>query len=337
MSWLALDIGGANLKMADGAGFAVATSFPLWLRPDQLGQALQEMFPGAPQAESLAVTMTGELADCFATKREGVEAILDAVEQAAAGRETSVYLVDGRLVAPPVARAEPLLAAASNWHVLAGFARRYCRSGFGLLLDIGSTTCDLIPLGPAGPTATGMTDPERLLAGELVYTGVERSPVCAVVSQFYWRGEPCPVAQEVFATTRDAYLLLDELTADPENRETADGRPSIKACAQARLARSICADTTMFSMADAQQAAAAICEAQLVLLETAASKVCERMTSPPATVVLSGHGEFLGRRLVDRLPWTCRVISLAEQLGPKLSRSACAHALAVLASERAST
>lgn len=331
----AVDIGGANLKLADGKGFSVSRPFPLWQQPDRLSAALATMLAGAPPAERLAVTMTGELADCFATKAEGVIAILDAVELAAADRKVAVYLCDGRLVELEVARSETLLAAASNWHVLADFAGRSCDGKSGLLIDIGSTTADLIPIGPAGPQAVGCTDPERLVTGELVYTGVERSPVCAVVRELRWRGKVCPVAQEVFATTLDAYLLLNELAEDVDDIQTADGRSRTKKHARSRLARMICADVNMFSREDGKRAAEAIREAQLAQLEVAAKCVLTQMKSPPKTIVVSGLGEFLARHLVERLGFDGNVISLTQELGAVVSQAACAHALAVLASERA--
>ena len=61
---------------------------------------------------------------------------------------------------PCVAIESPLLAAASNWHALARFAGRYVPRGTGLLVDIGSTTCDIIPLVDGEPASGGRTDPE---------------------------------------------------------------------------------------------------------------------------------------------------------------------------------
>ena len=338
MSWLALDIGGANIKIADGEGYAQSLAFPLWKFPEQLADTLAGLLEEAPRANSIAVTMTGELADCYATKSEGVAAILDAVEQASGRRCVLAYLCDGRLVSVGTARAEALLAGASNWHVLATFVGRYVAGvGQGVLIDIGSTTCDLIPFGVSGPCAIGKTDPERLAAGELVYTGVLRSPVCAVVSQLPWRGKPCPVAQEFFATTQDVYLLLNKITEEPESFDTADGRPFTQANAHARLARSICADTTTFSMADAKRAANQVEKAQLELLGQAFQQVIERMPARPTTIILSGQGEFLGNNLLKRLDLQGKVISLSAELGPKVSSAACAHALAVLAGESEET
>ncbi len=331
---LAVDIGGANLKIADGKVFALTRPFPLWRQPDELVAALQKLFDEAPPFGQLAVTMTGELADCFATKAVGVQEILDSVEHAAKSHEVCVYLCDGRLVPSAVARREPLLAAASNWHVLATFATRFVQSESGLLVDVGSTTTDIISLSRRAAVAVGQTDPERLVTGELVYTGVERSPLCAVVASLKWRGESCPVAQEVFATTSDAYLLLGELFEDTKDVRTADGRPRTIAHAHARMARMICADTTMFSLDDAQRAAQAVCDAQTEQLAVAARRVIERTNLAPAVVVLSGQGEFLARRMLGRLGLKAQIVSMSEQLGPEISRAACAHALAVLVRER---
>ena len=163
----------------------------------------------------------------------------------------SIYLTDGRFVPPAAAIAEPLLVAASNWHALATFAGRFAhRRSPAMLLDIGSTTTDLIPLVDGRPSTVGRTDPQRLASGELVYTGIERSPISRRVCAA--RGAAnCPVAKELFATTWDAYLLLGELPEEPLSLHTADGRPATRACAADRLARMILADRTMFDDADA--------------------------------------------------------------------------------------
>lgn len=330
---LALDIGGANLKAADGLGLAAWRPFPLWQRPDELADALSTLLADAPAADCLAVTMTGELADCFETKAVGVGRILAAVEQCAAGRPVLVYLTDGSFVSPAEARRRPLEAAASNWHALARFAGRHAPAGTALLVDIGSTTCDFIPLVDGVPAATGKTDPERLASGELVYTGVVRSPVCAVVAALPWRRMQVPVAQELFATTYDAYLTLGDLPEAPDDRQTADGRPATRAAARDRLARSICADRETFTVDDAQAAAAAIARTQLSKLAIAMQGVLRRLPQPPATIVTAGQGEFLARRLIEKLGINATIVSLAEKLGPDLSRVAPAHALVVLARE----
>ena len=104
------------------------------------------LIAAASACEKVAVTMTGELADCFATKREGVAAIVAAAQQAAGGREVLIYLTDGTFVPPDEAVARAQEAAASNWHALASFAAELVEGEAGLLFDVGSTTCDVVPI-----------------------------------------------------------------------------------------------------------------------------------------------------------------------------------------------
>ena len=337
MNWLALDIGGANIKTADGRGFARSYPFALWREPSLLAQEVRAAISEAPPADHLAITMTGELADCFESKTAGVRFILEAVQTGSDNRHTRVYLVDGRFVTPQVALTMPRLAAASNWHALARFAGRHAPTAAALLIDVGSTTCDIIPLQDGKPAARGKTDTQRLLSGELVYTGVERSPLCTVLRQAPYRGGACPVVQEVFATMRDAYLILDVIPDDPADTSTADGKPATTPFARTRLARMLAADTEEFNHRDAVQLAQAAANAQAEQLAAGIRQVIESLSAAPQKIIFSGHGEFLARRSLDILHMTLPTVSLTKEFGVAVSRCAPAHALAVLARELTGT
>jgi probable H4MPT-linked C1 transfer pathway protein len=333
MNWLALDVGGANLKVADGVDYAQCYVFALWREREKLAQQIRTAIFEAPPCDHLVVTMTGELADCFETKAAGVRFIIQAVSAGSDNRHTRVYLVDGRMVTPQVAINLPHLAAASNWHALARFAGRFAPQGSALLIDVGSTTCDVIPLVEGLPAASGATDTQRLLSGELVYTGVERSPVCAVAQTVPYRGQSCPVVQERFAAMHDAYVLLGNLPEDTGITDTCDGRPLTKAAARVRIGRMIAADGEEFNHRDAVAAAQSLAQAQAAILATSIAKVRARMPSSLGSVILSGHGEFLAENAIATLPQPVGTVSLTKQLGPTVSRSATAHALAALARE----
>jgi probable H4MPT-linked C1 transfer pathway protein len=204
----------------------------------------------------------------------------------------------------------------------------------GILLDVGSTTTDLIPISASTPQTKSRSDVERLACRELVYTGVRRSPICGILQELPWRDGACPVAQELFATTADAYVMLGDLPENADNSATADGRPLTQEAAIARMARMICLDRDSFSRTDATRAAAAVRDAQVSLLRRAVQHLVAAMPAPPEVMVLSGEGEFLARRLLADLAMDVRMVSLADELGAEVSRAACAHALAVLASER---
>jgi probable H4MPT-linked C1 transfer pathway protein len=243
-----------------------------------------------------------------------------------------VYLTDGALVEPDDARERPLAAAAANWHALAAWSARHVRHA-GLLIDVGSTTIDVIPILGGQPAARGRTDPERLVQGELIYTGVWRSPVCGVSPAIPWRGGMCPAAQELFATTGDAHVVIGNLPEDPACTATADGRPATRTAARDRLARIICADRTMFTEQDALAAARQIADDQVQLAVNRAKQVVGAMSAPPADVVVSGQGEFLARQIAERIAPQAQVVAVGELLGVDLSRVATAHALAILARE----
>ena len=325
MNVLGLDIGGANLKAAHTGGGARLRPFALWKDPSGLAEALRDLLRGWPPFDLLAVTMTGELCDCYESKRQGVHAILDAVETAAEGVPVRVWRTDGAFADLAAARAAPLRIAAANWLALATWAGRHAPAGPGLLLDVGSTTTDVVPLLDGSPVPLGRTDPERLRARELVYLGVRRTPLCALLG-----GEG---AAELFATTLDVFLALGETPEDPADTNTADGRRATRAAAHARLARVLCADLETSTEEErrslAERARGRLADA----LASAVDRVAGRLPGPPRTFVLAGSGEFLARRVLrqrcENHPY--QVVSLAERLGPEVSHAACAYAVAALA------
>ena len=151
MQIIGLDIGGANLKAAGVDGAAVSSPFAIWREPERLGQELSALLSQLPVADAVAVTMTAELADCFGTKDQGVRRILDAVTDVAAGRPVVVWQTGGEFVSVEDAVEIPRLVAAANWHALATFAGRLTGEGPAVLLDVGTTTTDIIPLADGVP------------------------------------------------------------------------------------------------------------------------------------------------------------------------------------------
>jgi len=317
---LGLDIGGANLKAAHSNGAACLRTFELWKNPNKLSRALRDLLRQMPKAEFLAVTMTGELCDCFETRREGVSFILKSVAEAADQIPIRVWTTSG-FASPEEANCQPLKTASANWLALATFAGQYVPSGPAMVIDVGSTTTDLVPLLDGKPVPRGRTDSERLRCRELAYSGVQRTPICALLGA---KG-----AAELFATTLDVYLLLGELPEDADDRNTADGRPATRDAARARLARMLGADSEIFSMTDALVLARDVFSRQLALLQNAIKDQTTVISRNPGAVVISGSGEFLARKVLENV----KAISLADQLGPDISQSACAYAVAVLAQE----
>ena len=333
-SWLALDVGGANLKAAHSRGPARSMPFELWKQPEQLPRMLANLAHAMPPFDRLALTMTAELCDCYNTKDEGVREIVRATLPLTNEENIQVWGIDGRFHPVREIMTHPALAAAANWLALAHIAARFAADGPAILIDIGTTTTDLIPLQDRQPVPSGRTDTERLQTSELVYAGIQRTPVCAITPEVQWRGKPTGLCAELFATTHDVYLILEECQADPANLRTADGRPATPQAARDRLARMVGADRATFLETDAQELARALDSALLDRL-TKAAKRTMGPDRPPRSAVISGSGQFLAHRLARALlPPGAPVGRLASVWGPAASEAACAHALLTLAAEQ---
>ena len=318
MRVLGLDIGGANIKAATESSEALSVPFEIWRAPDRLAEVLAGVVARFAAAELIAVTMTAELADCFGTKIEGIDHVLRAIENIAGRRTIRVWQTSGEFVSPDEAREEPRLTAAANWHAQATFVGRLVPRGSSMLIDIGSTTSDLIPLVDGTPLPTGRTDVERLQSGELVYCGVRRTPLCALVDRVPFRNSDCAVAAELFATTLDVYLALGEIAENPLDMATANGKPATIAHAADRLSRFLCCDLTEVSSTELRVVAEHVAAKQLRRLTHAAEWVASRLPSPCDTVLISGSGVFLSRKVAvstARLN-SAKIISLPELFGP---------------------
>jgi (4-(4-[2-(gamma-L-glutamylamino)ethyl]phenoxymethyl)furan-2-yl)methanamine synthase len=333
--WIALDIGGANIKTAHEGGQARTVPFEVWKRPDELAQAIAAAAAALPASDRAAVTMTAELSDCYPTKAVGVSAVLDAVVAALPGCLIVVWGVDGEFHSVAEARRQPHLAAAANWLALATLAAHLIPDTRGLLIDIGTTTTDLIPLDRGHVAARGRSDTERLQTGELVYAGVRRTPVCALATELPLRGIATGLAAEIFASTLDVYLTLGDIEANPTDLSTADGRPASVTAARDRLARMVGADRDGFSGDDAYAFARAADECLIHRLLLAAERAAGPTIGRPAAAVVAGSGEFLARRLAGRvIEPGGPIIGLKDAWGAVGSSAGCAFSLVKLAAER---
>ena len=301
---IGLDVGGANTKAAavdgDGRVRTVSEPFEVWRSPDRLADAIASVvgrlaLDGAP----VALTTTAELVDVFESKRVGVLHVLDAVTTALPGRSLRVMTTSGALVEIDRARADPLACAAANWVATALLVARSLPDA--ILVDCGGTTTDVIPIAAGRLAAHGRSDVERLLTGELVYTGALRTNVAAIVSEVPIGGRPCSVSSELFAIAADAHLLRGDL---PEAQCTCtfpDDRGPGAAYVRARLARVVCADPEQLAPGDLEAIAAAVAEAQVTAIAAALARVAAGAgPAEPGPVVAVGVGAFLARAAAAR-------------------------------------
>ena len=250
------DIGGAHVKaclLEDGALRDIAQwPCPLWQGLVHLDAAVALARERWPQAWSSATigdtisdtlhvaTMTGEMVDLFANREEGVRQLAATLAERL-GPSLRLYaggeLAARRWVAPQSAALHWRLIASANWCATAELVA--ARFGDAVLVDIGSTTTDLIAVRGGRVAARGASDAQRLASGELVYHGVVRTPLCVLAKRVPFAGEPVNVMNEFFATTADVYRLTAELDPAHDQQATADNAGKDAAATRQRLARMI--------------------------------------------------------------------------------------------------
>jgi probable H4MPT-linked C1 transfer pathway protein len=279
-----VDIGGANTKAAWHDGTTLSRPFEIWRDPQELVAVLRELGP----ADAVAVTMTAELSDAFRTKREGVAFVLDAVE--AVFDDPRVLTTAGELISVDAARGRPWDVAAANWVATAlAVAEEHPDS---LLVDVGSTTADVIPIAGGRIAASGRNDLERLMASELVYTGALRTNLAAIAPRVPVRGGWCPVASELFAISADVHLVLGHL--DAYDCPTPDGRPATEEFARERIARLVCSDIEQLGAEEIDAIAEYLHGEQV-------RQIADAARNHDGPVVAAGTGAFLAREVAARL------------------------------------
>lgn len=326
---LGIDIGGANTKVASSDGTIVELHYiPLW-KDTTLSDCLADISDRF-EPTSVRVVTTGELADCFTSKREGVQKIMDIVDSSF--KCPVEYLgSDCQLSQKPE---DILTLAAANWSASAMFVGQ--NHSDCVFVDVGSTTSDVIPIVGGRPIAN-TSDYMRLQNNELIYAGTLRTNLAALahtvqivqtssnsITGGQVNSQACSTSSELFATSGDAYLLLGDITAEQYTCETADGAGKSLEDVKRRIARFVCADLEEINDVQLIQIAKQIKEVQIDGLANAIETVCKRVGV--GTVVGTGLGEFLIAEAAKRAG--IEFVSISSIYGKTISMVFPAYAVA---------
>ncbi|HJJ56076.1 MAG TPA: H4MPT-linked C1 transfer pathway protein [Methanocorpusculum sp.] len=222
---IGIDVGGANLKLVDDNGVHIHYC-PLW-KDSKLLELLSNY-----EDTDVAVVMSGELADGFFNKIDGINYIVNTIHKVFP--HAIFYGMDGQFHDSPCKE-----LAAANWLASVDYLRQKFPNG--LMVDIGSTSTDIIPLNDF-KHLIGLTDTVRLQLGYLVYTGILRTPIATLIQSVPINGVNTRVSTEYFACSGDAHYVLGNINKTVYTTATPDGKEvSYDACMR-RLARTVCAD-----------------------------------------------------------------------------------------------
>jgi probable H4MPT-linked C1 transfer pathway protein len=336
------DIGGVHLKAARAENgrivSAVQIASPLRGGLEGLVRAFVEAKAQMGTPDLHAVTMTGELADTFASRAAGVERLTALAAHELGDAPMRLYAGPAGFIQPDRAATHVMDIASANWHASAALVARMC--GAALFIDIGSTTADIVPVCGGAVAARGYSDAERLAAGELVYTGVVRGFLMATAECAPVAGAWTPLINENFATMADVHRILGTLPDNADHMTSADGREKTVAASRARLARMVGRDAADADDAAWTALARWFAEAQVRKITDGAMLVLSGAPLPgDAPVVVAGAGSAVAAEVARRLHRDAvtfeSLLNVAPAARDAASQCAPAAALALLASAAA--
>ena len=210
---------------------------------------------------------------------------------------TLVLNTDAELQSIEASLDKPLSVAAANWAATGWLVAQKLKNA--VVIDIGSTSTSIIPIVKGKVAALGKTDLDKLICGELVYTGSLRTNVATTVQSIPIKGGFAGVSSELFAQSGDVHTVLGHISAQDYTSETADGRGKTVPEAMARLSRVVCADTEMLTQQEIVDMATYVYGKQVEQVVAGLSKVYDRaksLASGQVSVVVTGLGrDFLAR------------------------------------------
>lgn len=345
MAVLGFDVGGANTKAAYITKHAekpisvsvAAEYFPIWKNPDNLPQVLLWLKQrlGATEIDALGITMTAELSDAYQTKREGVHHILGCVQGAYPNFPLYVLNTDAELFFAEQALAEPLQVASANWAATGWLVAQKLSNA--LVVDVGSTSTSIIPIVNGQVAALGKTDLDKLVCGELVYTGSLRTNIATITRYIPTSHGDASLSSELFSLSGDVHLVLGNITAADYTSETADGRGKTVSEALARLARVVCADTNMLSEKEILKIARFVYDRQVEQIAAAIKKAyvyTKAKANSEVPVVVTGLGQdFLARKAAEQVGANS-IVNLASLLPSEAVYATPAFATALMVAQK---
>lgn len=328
------DVGGAHLKAArieDGVVKDVA-QFPalIWTDLVDLETALTHAIAQFGSSPIHAVTMTGELAEIFESRAEGVSRLTEMMTKAVPGKDLRIFAGRAGFVLPEEVGKHVGDIASANWYASAQVVGR--SESDAIFVDIGSSTSDVIAVFGDKVCAKGYSDAERLSTGELIYTGAVRTPVMAVTDKVPFGGEWQGLMAERFAVMADVYRVLGCLPEDADLFPAVDDREKTAAGSRVRLARMLGRDVADAEDWQWEALARFLSERQLETLAESVHLTASRFSFlKDAPIVGAGAGKFIAKDLARRLERPYRDFADLVQGGDDCRDkiSICAPAVAV--------
>ena len=295
MKIIGWDIGGAHIKAAkiDFKKKKTETKqiySPIWKNTNNLKKSIKLIKKKLGKCNYHAITMSAELSDIFLERSDGVKYIINLSSKILGDKKIFFYSKKS-FIRKEIALKNTSVLNSMNWHATAN-----CISSFFpncILVDIGSTTTDIIPIKNQKIISKGSNDHQRLGSNELIYLGVLRSPIHAVERKKN-------LIYENFANLSDVYRVLNKIPTKFNLLPTQDNKSKNKHDSARRIARIFGKDYKKVHFLKWKKIAFKIEKKQKEILKKNIIKIKNRNFSKEIPIVGAGAGEFLLKNIFKK-------------------------------------
>ena len=295
MKIIGWDIGGAHIKAAK-IDFKKKTSktkqlySPIWKNVNYLKKSIKLIKKKLGKTNYHAITMTAELSDIFPDRKNGVKHIIN-LSSKILGEKNIFFYSKKNFLKKKLAIKKPFELNSMNWHATASFVSNFFPNC--ILVDIGSTTSDIIPIKNKEIISKDVSDYQRLKSNELIYLGVLRTPIQAVERKKN-------LINENFANLSDVYRVLNKIPSTFDLLPTLDRKTKNKHDSARRIARIFGKDYKKNHFLKWKKTAYQIEGKHLKILKNVIKKIEKKNFLKKVPIIGAGIGEFLVKKIYNK-------------------------------------
>ena len=235
--YLGVDIGGANLKIVGldknkQINLVSQEKCEIWKGLSDFDKKIIKVNKLISNKTVIGITMTAEMCDYFKKRKKGVKKIIKHIRK---GLNKNVYFWENLNNKSFSMDPSYKNVASMNWLATGKFISKKISNS--IVIDLGSTTTDLVFIRKNQIINKGFTDLKRLILSELIYTGFTRTPLFGITDKLKFNKKNYSLLPENFANISDVYRVLKKTSSKIDLFDTMDGRSKSFSNSLRRVAR----------------------------------------------------------------------------------------------------
>ena len=243
VKFLGIDIGGAHIKLIGlnkkrSVCFANYRKCYVWKGLDSLKKEFEYINNlNFDKKIICGITMTAELCDIFKSKKIGASQISNLCKIL---KYNFLFYSKQKNIFTKDVKGNYKNIISMNWHAVARYFMRYYKNL--IIIDFGSTTTDFICIKDGIISNVGVDDLSRLSEGELIYTGVVRTPLFGIQNKINYKNKVYHIIPELFSSTSDIYRVNNFINKNFDVDDEADHQGKSLTKSLIRISRSFAID-----------------------------------------------------------------------------------------------